>query len=768
MDPNSHAFNMFAQSMPGYYTPTPGGTSTLYHSRAGDLHTPSLGAGMNTPLSLPTSESILHAGQQNNTFQGMNAHMSHQIHQQFTNFNPFQASPHPQHPGAQQQHHHAQSHQPQTFAPHQFTHQPSYDHLDSAIEESPMGGLDLDMDLHASQHTSPELMMHPQSFARPMLQSQQRHHHPTGDKFVSPHDLSTLTDSERRFRWHATLNAPTAMIKHSDEIPITYLNKGQAYTLNVVDTHHIPQHHHAMSVRYRTFVRISFEDEQQRQRPAACWQLWKEGRGTNEAHQRGGRLQAVEYVPSTPSGSTQDPSRPRMELESSSFDGFCVLWSPVNGSNECPISVRFNFLSTDFSHSKGVKGIPVRLCAKTQIVSTGQEPSLDSDSPSSEVCYCKVKLFRDHGAERKLSNDIAHVKKSIDKLNQQIAQLESGQRDSGKRKRSGSIAKTGGIDMGRPGKVMKHRRTWSMSSITSSSAKGGAEEDLHIKLGTLSDMFTSTRPASVLYLRGAEEDDPDLHPVQMTGDAVVVQQDLKRIDSVDSANWESSQTGGPSSSLVSPTPSHHSLSGSRRDSNLQQPTPFGGPSRVNSSDWRGSQQPSVPEPPKIVQQLATPLETAPVKVQTRSPTSGTLSGWVEATGVDHTYQPPEERAIKPVACFYVQPRIVGQAPPDNFYRAVYLMQRSLKDFNAAVASKCHIDPTKITRTYRIKREGPQVLFDDECIRELPEGQDMTAQFSEVAQTPNKPMREWDLGDADGDLSIAEEVSTSGYELQLLY
>src|ERR1041384_4873064 len=72
----------------------------------------------------------------------------------------------------------------------------------------------------------------------------------------------------------------------------------------------------------------------------------------------------------------------------------------------------------------------------------------------------------------------------------------------------------------RPGKIQKHKRTWSMSSA--SSAGGGArvplEEDLHFKLQTLQDMFTSTRPVSVLYLRGDEVDDPDLHPVALPGE----------------------------------------------------------------------------------------------------------------------------------------------------------------------------------------------------------------------------------------------------------
>ncbi|KAF4947863.1 hypothetical protein FSARC_13866 [Fusarium sarcochroum] len=39
-----------------------------------------------------------------------------------------------------------------------------------------------------------------------------------------------------RFRFHCILNAPTAMIKHADENPATYLNKGYTYYLSVADT----------------------------------------------------------------------------------------------------------------------------------------------------------------------------------------------------------------------------------------------------------------------------------------------------------------------------------------------------------------------------------------------------------------------------------------------------------------------------------------------------------------------------------------------------
>lgn len=742
MDPNSHNFSMFASHLPGYYTPQPGG-NTLFHSQAGDLHTPSGfgGLGLGTPLSMPTSESGLHAGQQAAQFHGFQAHLpQHLPPQQFHNVNPFHM------------------HQQQGFPPQQFSHQPSFDALEGPVGESPVDDMAMDLAMQ-HPHQGMDSLFHPQSLQAAM---QPPSYHPSAEKYVALNGSSErLQLTSNRFRYHVTLNAPTAMIKHADEIPVTYLNKGQAYTLNVVDTNF---QQGAPGTKYRTFVRVSFEDEQQRQKPAACWQLWKEGRGTNEAHQRGGRLQAVEYVDAGQLGGSEEPGKVKVDLECASFDGFCVTWSPVAGAAECPISVRFNFLSTDFSHSKGVKGIPVRLCAKTELVD--EASNLKHTHPlEGEVCYCKVKLFRDHGAERKLSNDVAHVKKTIDKLNQQIAQIESGMRDSGKRKRSGSMAK--GIDT-RPGKVPKHRRTWSMTSGASANGRGSAEDDMHVKLLTLQDMFTSTRPASVLYLRGEDEDDPDVYPVKLTGE------DLIRTDSIDASSWEKYSGTGPPSSAVSPTPSSDGLIGSRKDASMQQPTPIGGPSRENSNEWKNNPQMATTDiHPTVPDQLQSPPDNLPTKIETKSPMSGALSGWIEALGVDHSYRPPPERPVKPVASIFVQPRVAGKAITDNYYRAVYLRNRTLREFNSAIATKCGIEPTAVLRTYRINRDGLHILFDDDCVRELSEAQDMTAEFSDIRpDTPVRHKREWDAGSTDiqcdGDVPTIENVNSSGYELKLLF
>jgi hypothetical protein len=124
LDPNSFAFSNFANQLPGYYTPTPGGTNTIYHSQAGDLHTPGFNMGLGTPLSMPTSEASFQAGHAANapmhgfTAQGVAPHL-------FQNPNPF----------AFQQQHHPQH--PQAFAPHQFSHHPSAFETFEAHHEDP-------------------------------------------------------------------------------------------------------------------------------------------------------------------------------------------------------------------------------------------------------------------------------------------------------------------------------------------------------------------------------------------------------------------------------------------------------------------------------------------------------------------------------------------------------------------------------------------------------------------------------------------------------
>ena len=549
------------------------------------------------------------------------------------------------------------------------------------------------------------------------------------------------------------------MIKDPDEIPVTYLNKGQAYAVSISDSMGLGPA--AGPIKYRTVIRISFEDEQQRQRPSACWQLWKEGRGLAESHLRGGKLQAVEYVDPN-QGGDEETKRPRVELETASFDCFSVTWTPSAGSSsaDCSVAVRFNFLSTDFSHSKGVKGIPVRLCAKTEIISSGTPDS--PPAPTAEVCFCKVKLFRDHGAERKLSNDVAHIKKTIDKLNQQISQVENGVKDVGKRKRSG--ADKGGSH--RPGKVQKHKRTWSVSS-QGSSGRPHVEEDLHMKLATMQDMFTSTRPVSVLYLKGYKQDDPDVFPVSLPGEPP----DLTKVGRSDrQTSWDRkalSESTPTNSYIASPSPSSRSMPSDSRSyepANFQKSAPF---------------HPNQPLPNEWEQQLAHHQYTSTdlsgfhtsntaIKVP-KGHTDESMSSWIEAFEVDPSYKAPAEKPVKPIACFYVLIKVPGDDPGEDYYRAVYLMERTVKALITSIAMKCGVDPTHVTRTLRINPRGLKIMVDDEVVRELPEGQDMIVEFAEVnASTGFKQEAGSGASTPKATQTPTKSASTGGQEMKLLF
>ncbi|PGG98075.1 hypothetical protein GX51_06987 [Blastomyces parvus] len=693
MDPNSYAFTSLANQPSTYYTTTPTGMGMPCHTQVPDLSTPGMSLNLLSPLSIPPATSATDAAAIQSAIDMNSFHHSF-APQAGSGVDPF--------------------HHPPAYAPSSFVNRdPRYDPLH--VENSPINGV------NANNHIG--LLPHGIS--------------------LSAHGDNRMNPGSENFRFNVTLKAATAMIKDPDEIPITYLNKGQAYTMSVLDT--APMTSGAQPLKYRTFIRVSFEDDEQRSKPAGCWQLWKEGRGSNEAHHRDGKLLAVEHVDPN-QGGDGDIRPSQVQLEASNFDGFSVVWSPnpVNGNPCCSISVRFNFLSTDFSHSKGVKGIPVRLCAKTEVISTGHgDPPLE-DRP--EVCYCKVKLFRDHGAERKLSNDVAHVKKLIDKLKQQISQAELG---SGfdRRKRSGSFVK---------GKITKHKRAWSGES-SNDSGKSTLEEDLQIKLCTLKDMFSSTRPFSALNLKGDAHDDPDLFPVHLG----ITDEGFSH-----TIGWESRNNADASSiasqHVLSPATSNHSLSSSHNSFDPKtgfphQPQVYDG-SRHDSMDWSSVSQQDSDSQQHIRNGR---FLSHPVKIQKVS-TGGRPGhdGWIEAMDVDATYQPPLAAPKKPTSCFYVQIRqSCGNQVPDGYYHAVYLTQRTAKDLVHVISKKCKIDASRVVRALCLRGNGLHVVLDDDIVNELPEGQDMAAEISEV--------RDCSL-DASTDGDSSTPSTSSGIEVKLIF
>lgn len=313
------------------------------------------------------------------------------------------------------------------------------------------------------------------------------------------------------------------MEKRPNESPFTYLNRGKVYLMSVVDT--IPQAVPPMrAVKYRTCIRILFEDQEQRSEPAVHWRLWEKNRRSRKAYEDGREQQAVEYVDSIEHGSKSREIR-QAQLQSASLDGFSVTWEvdPAADTADSPgytIPIRFNVLSTDFSFSKGVKGIPLRLYAKTEILA----PDNTRVHGTAEARFCNIKVFRDHGAERKLANDARHVSKQIEKLTSKISQEAEGHE-------LGSVV---------------GRRRFSTAAKRSGDHAGNAGEksvgnDLCERLAELHDTLMSTRPESVLNLPGDQLDDPDLCPIRPASRSPSSSKDLRRPFSEDGSPIE----GGP-------------------------------------------------------------------------------------------------------------------------------------------------------------------------------------------------------------------------------
>ncbi|KAJ5109619.1 CP2 transcription factor [Penicillium argentinense] len=289
-----------------------------------------------------------------------------------------------------------------------------------------------------------------------------------------------------KFRYHTTLRTSTATVDNPSDAPVTYLNKGQVYYIQVADS--TPPRAQFEPTQYRTWIRITFDREEQRSDPTAYWRMWKEGRGSTESQNREDKMVAVEFA---------GQKNHQVKIGESSLDGFCVTWTvqPGNNIHRCTIPVRFNFLSTDFTHSKGVKGMSVRLCSKTEQLNFLQDRE-------SEICFCKVKLFRDHGAERKLANDATITRKKIERLKKMLEKSE-GPEPQNKRKRSSIETQS----------RLNHESGWT-GGIFDSPPPTPFHDKQQRKLTALLKSLSSSRPESVFGIRGDSIDDPELNPIR--------------------------------------------------------------------------------------------------------------------------------------------------------------------------------------------------------------------------------------------------------------
>ncbi|EDV24864.1 uncharacterized protein TRIADDRAFT_25702, partial [Trichoplax adhaerens] len=94
-------------------------------------------------------------------------------------------------------------------------------------------------------------------------------------------------------------------------------------------------------------------------------------------------------------------------IEEIAYNAVAFYWNPADNAK---IAARINCLSTDFSPQKGVKGIPLHLQIDTY------EDLTSSDVEPVHRAFCKVKIFRDKGAERKNKDESKTARKRIQKM----------------------------------------------------------------------------------------------------------------------------------------------------------------------------------------------------------------------------------------------------------------------------------------------------------------------------------------------------------------
>nr|CAG8504676.1 6272_t:CDS:10 [Entrophospora candida] len=173
-----------------------------------------------------------------------------------------------------------------------------------------------------------------------------------------PSPPASLPPTSSPLRFDIVLDAPTAAAQRIDETPMTYLNKGQYYSI-------IMQDQEKYDSELTSIVKVMFHDDAHRKMASTYWSFWL----TQQSSPKSARAIDIDKAASTGISN----------VETKTFDRVQFKW---NGKKGAKIFVRFNCLSTDFSRIKGVKGIPLRV----------------------------------HGAERKNKDDQKHLEKMCEKM----------------------------------------------------------------------------------------------------------------------------------------------------------------------------------------------------------------------------------------------------------------------------------------------------------------------------------------------------------------
>ncbi|XP_067947608.1 grainyhead-like protein 2 homolog [Watersipora subatra] len=183
------------------------------------------------------------------------------------------------------------------------------------------------------------------------------------------------------------MDVATSCSAKLDEDRMTYLNKGQLYTLVIRNT--LPLSHRSTFVK--SVMTLRFRDESNRETVSKNWYYWS-------TRQEDSNPKALELGLKDAEGIVEN------SLTYNGINSLTFSWLP----QEC-VKVQFavHCLSTDFTSQKGVKGLPLHIQ-----VDTYDDINASNNLPVHRA-YAQIKIFCDKGAERKARDEEKRKDKSV-------------------------------------------------------------------------------------------------------------------------------------------------------------------------------------------------------------------------------------------------------------------------------------------------------------------------------------------------------------------
>ncbi|KRX80196.1 Protein grainyhead [Trichinella sp. T6] len=177
-----------------------------------------------------------------------------------------------------------------------------------------------------------------------------------------------------------TLEAPISTSVRREDDKMTYINKGQFYTVTL---EYIPDPLKPVkSVTVKSVMMIVFREEKSYEEEVKCWQFWH-----SRQHSMKQRILDADNKNST--GIVGG-------IDEIAHNAIQFYWNP--SEQPVKINVAVQCLSTDFSNQKGVKGLPLHLQIDTFDEAQNKNVPFDRG-------YCQIKVFCDKGANRKMLHE---------------------------------------------------------------------------------------------------------------------------------------------------------------------------------------------------------------------------------------------------------------------------------------------------------------------------------------------------------------------------